>query len=106
MQSSARNCRNVRLKTASHSAGRSRSGPEGARPLLGGSSVAVANGETAEPGLCSALPPAASEAHRGSDAAGHDEPDAEGTGSDDRQLRAQLGADVGRLADPRAKRVD
>ncbi len=107
MQSSAMNCRNVRLKTAIHSSRRRRSGPEGARPSPAGASVAVANGEAAETGLRSALPAAAHEqSHGRADAAREDEPDAEGTRRDDRQLRAQLGADVGRLVDLRAKRVD
>jgi hypothetical protein len=91
------------LNTASHSAGRSRSGPEGARPALVAASVAVAKGEAAEPGLRLAFPAASEQAHRRADAAGEDETGAESTRRDDRQLRAELGADVGRL---RAERVD
>ena len=96
MQSSARNCRNVRLKTATHSAALT---PPGARQRARQSRA------TERPRRRS-LPAASKEAHRRADAACDDEPDAESARRDDRQLRAQLGADVGRLGDSVAKRVD
>src|SRR5437868_3534592 len=109
MQSSSMNCWAVRLRTATHSPTPSRRGlrgtwPVSARPRL--FSAAVDKAERPEPRLRLALAPAAErEAHRRADAAREDEAEDERPGRRDREVPAQLAADVGGLADPLAQLV-
>src|SRR5712691_5328892 len=108
MQSSARNCWNVRLKTATHSRAESFCGPDGGLPVSGRvRSATVDKLEAAHAGLRLAFAaPAGAQAHRGADAAGEHETGAERAGGDERELRPELPRHVGRLAEPFAQRLD
>src|SRR3954452_8451295 len=100
MQSSAMNSAKLRLSAASQSAGLSFSGELGACPAVVSRSVAVDNAEAAELCLRLALAPAPEDQPRGgTDATGEQEAHPERADCDGRQVRAQLGADVRRLAD-------
>src|SRR4030081_3066251 len=106
MQSSFRNAEKVRLNTVSHSAGLSFSGELGTCPTGVSRSVAVDNAEAAERRFRLALPPAPEdEPGSGADAARQQETDPERPGRNHGEIGAQLGADVGRLADLLAERL-
>src|SRR5439155_2966075 len=106
MQSSARNCENVRLKTAIHSARESFVGSRGTRPVVA-RSVLVDEGEAAKASLFLALAAAPGDvAHRRADSAGEHEAGRHRAHRDHRQLRAQLPGDVGRLAELAAELLD
>src|SRR3954453_1339956 len=107
MQSSAMNCLPVRLKASSHSRKLSRSGPLGAWPVRAVASVAVDKREPPEAGLRPAFASTTChQPHRRADAASDEEARTKGSGRDDRELRADLRADVGRLADLGTEVVD
>src|SRR5439155_5621046 len=91
-------------RAASHSRETGRSpGQPGLLPLL----VAVHEGEAAEARLFVALAAAPhDQAHRRADTAGGDEAESERAGRDDRKVRAELAADVGRLAEIVSQRLD
>src|SRR5919204_2101038 len=101
MQSSPMNPEKLRLNAASHSPRLSRSGDRGERPTRARRcSVAADKAEAAHLGLRLAFATAAEDQARGcADAACEQEADAERAGRGDRQVRAQLRADVRRLAD-------
>src|SRR4051794_24214497 len=107
MQSSSMNCFAVRLKTSRHSPKPSFRGLRGVAPARAVSVVAVDKGERAELRLRRPFPAAAREQpHRRADSAGEEETRPERAGGDDRQLRPELGADVGDLRDAAAELLD
>ena len=100
------NAEKLRLTAANHSPGPSFSGELGTCPGLGSRSVAVDNAEAAELGLRLALPPAPEhQPGGGADAARKEEANSERPDRNRREIGAQLGADVGCLADLLAKRL-
>src|SRR5690349_459052 len=104
MQSSARNCLNVRLKVSTHSPSPRRAGESGAAPR---SVVAVDKGERAELRLRRPFAATAGEKpHRRAEPAREEEARPERTCGDERQLRAELPADVRCVADAGAEIVD
>src|SRR6266446_815019 len=104
MQSSFRKAEKLRLNAVSHSAGLSFSDELGTCPAVSSRSVAVDNAEAAELRLRLAFPPTAEDQPcGGADTPREQEADSERPDGDDREVGAQLGADVGRLADLFAK---
>src|SRR5918999_5215116 len=103
MQSSATNCLKARLKTTIQSPRLRRAGASGAVPEL----TAVDKSEAAGLGLGLAFSPLPEDqAHHRTDSARDDEARRESAACLRRQLPAQLGGDVGRLADLAAQGVD
>src|SRR5712692_967779 len=99
MQSSARNCLNVRVRTSFHSRAVSRSGPVGGRPTRTLSSAAVDEGEAANARLPLPFAAAPEDQARGrADPAGDEEAGGEGGGAGEREIRAQLRRNGRRLA--------
>src|SRR5436190_137988 len=100
----------VRLKTAIHSPAERRRGLGGTWPVSAGRnrcSVAVDKDEPPEARLLFALAPAPHhESHRRPDPTRDEEAHGERAGRGGRQLRAELPADVRRLADSLAQVVD
>src|SRR6266550_3339854 len=96
----------LRLNAVSHSVGFSFSGELGACPAVASRSVAVDKTEAAELCLCLALPSAPEDQPSGrADASRQQEAHTERADHNHREVRAQLGSDVRRLADLFAKRL-
>src|SRR4051812_12683317 len=106
MQSSARNCFAARLSEAIHSPKPSLAGLDGARPTLASAPEEreAANARSFLGCMLAAAPREV--AHRRPDPAREDETDRESAGDRDRQVRAQLRRQIGRLADLATQLID